>query len=946
MQHWHNVLRTAGDELWRLWAPSGRVNGAAATKAATDVTIPRMRAFIAGSSVTESPRGMAAMNLSLLLGARWAGTRSEEGWADAVAELEDIRDLVSPETKMLPLYDLAIGQLWYKRAGATEDLDDQAAAINALEVARGQVLEGSGVYCTASTYLGEVRLRFSSRSGDPVALEQAVQDFMAVLHETRARGVEKARSAVGLSAALWLRYQRGRDPDDLRVALFTALTALKDPDMTFKNLSLVHGLLGSLYGETHDVCDELKDLDASIAHWEQRLSMTTDDPVEEAIAHDNAGNAYSRRYAVRHDQADLGRAIHESRAALELAPAGTPVRGRIWTNLSRSLLEQGLIHQQERVLDDAVAAARAGLDDNFDAPNVRPRLRKQLACAILIRQAMFGASEDLETVVVEAISLLEGALAAFLVANATLPVKQRLTSRSMANGVQSLLVGLHLTRSRATSDLSANQGMGQDAKPGRYLSLAFAAAEASKAPLLTREVLRLQLSPPKELREGSSRWEALLLAEAAALDLYELLDDTEDFALRMRRMRRRQLVQTALEEEWDAMALSDSEAVRRHALRRRNDITGLAEALRARPAGCDLVSLVVPTYIDATGHQAKRMSFMVLREGAQHPVVLCEVDQDVMGRIITTMPAWAREETSVAPETQAAIVPLVQALSIGAGSSSRCLVLSPTTDTFALPWQMLFSRAGWTARDGGPLPVLIVPSHALTVTPLEGSDYVRTEDINVVRRLGIEDFDDLAPYLRFSTSGERRPSTGAAVFGNPTGDLPSAAEEAAEIATLLRTEAVLGSDATQAAVLRAVERADLIHIAAHVSVDAGHPLQSELALADGQLTGADLLSRLGAAHLVVLSACHSGYGESLGGGELAGFTTALLRAGIHSVVSSSWPVDDAASSFFMTTFHELRLRGRSTAAALAEAAAAVASEPGWEAPYYWAAFTLTQRSYA
>lgn len=889
---------------------------------------------------------MAAMNLSLLLGARWAGTRSKEDWADAVAELEGIRNPVSPETKMLALYDLAIGQLWYVRADATEDLDDQAAAISALEVARGQVLEGAGVYCTASTYLGELRLSFASRSGDPVALEQAVQDFIAVLQEKRARSVEKARSTVGLSAALWLRYQRGKDPDDLRVALSTALTALKDPDMTLKNLRLVHGLLGSLYGETHDVCDEPKDLDASIAHWEQRLSMSTDDPVEEAIAHDNAGNAYSRRYAAGHDQADLGRAIHESRAALELAPAGTGARGRIWTNLSLSLLQHGLLRQQESSLDDAVAAARAGLDDNFDGPDVQPRLRKQLAHAILVRQAMFGASGDLETVVDEAIPLLEGALASLLVANATLPVKQRLTSRSKANGVQSLLIGLHLTRSRAASDHSVNQGTGQDAKAGRHLSLAFAAAEASKAPLLTHEVLRLHLSPPKELRKTSASWEAMLLGEAAGLDLYELLDETDDFALVMRRMRRRQLVQTALEEAWDSMALSDSEAVRRHALRRRNDVTGLAEALRARPAGCDLVSLVVPTYIDATGHQAIRTSFVVLREGAQHPVVLCEVDQDVMGGVVATMPAWAREETSVAPETEAAIVPLVQALSVGAGRSSRCLVLSPTADTFALPWQMLFSRAGWTAPDGGPLPVLIVPSHALTVTPLEGSDYVRTEDINVVRRLGIEDADDLAPYLRFSTSGERRPSTGAAVLGNPTGDLPSAAEEAAEVATLLGVEALLGPDATRAAVLRAVERADLLHIAAHVTVDAQHPLQSELALADGQLTGADLLSRLGAAHLVVLSACHSGYGESLGGGELAGFTTALLRAGIHSVVSSSWPVDDAASSFFMTTFHELRLRGRTTAAALAEAAAAVASEPGWEAPYYWAAFTVTQRSYA
>src|SRR5262249_58458645 len=84
-----------------------------------------------------------------------------------------------------------------------------------------------------------------------------------------------------------------------------------------------------------------------------------------------------------------------------------------------------------------------------------------------------------------------------------------------------------------------------------------------------------------------------------------------------------------------------------------------------------------------------------------------------------------------------------------------------------------------------------------------------------------------------------------------------------------------GPDATARRVLKAMDGARLVHIAAHGSFRSDNPLFSSLSVADGPLTVHEL-ERLGSApRLLVLSACESGLSDVQSGDELMGFATAV-----------------------------------------------------------------------
>ena len=80
--------------------------------------------------------------------------------------------------------------------------------------------------------------------------------------------------------------------------------------------------------------------------------------------------------------------------------------------------------------------------------------------------------------------------------------------------------------------------------------------------------------------------------------------------------------------------------------------------------------------------------------------------------------------------------------------------------------------------------------------------------------------------------------------------------------------------------------------------------------------------------------------ERLGEG-LIGLTRGFLYAGSPRVVASLWEVDDRTTAELMKRFYKEMLgRGERPAAALRAAQTAFWRTKGWEAPYYWAAFTL------
>ena len=91
----------------------------------------------------------------------------------------------------------------------------------------------------------------------------------------------------------------------------------------------------------------------------------------------------------------------------------------------------------------------------------------------------------------------------------------------------------------------------------------------------------------------------------------------------------------------------------------------------------------------------------------------------------------------------------------------------------------------------------------------------------------------------------------------------------------------------------------------------------------------------------MLSACRTALGQEIKGEGLIGLTRGFFYAGAPRVISSLWQIDDRTTAAFMRPFYEAMLvRNERPAAALRSAQMAMWKTKGWDAPYYWAAFTM------
>lgn len=143
-------------------------------------------------------------------------------------------------------------------------------------------------------------------------------------------------------------------------------------------------------------------------------------------------------------------------------------------------------------------------------------------------------------------------------------------------------------------------------------------------------------------------------------------------------------------------------------------------------------------------------------------------------------------------------------------------------------------------------------------------------------------------------------------FGDPGSPsaLPWAREEAEQVGDAVHT----GAEVTKDAVLAALRRPGVVHIAGHGTFDPVVPLNSALWLADGHtLTVADLMGTRIRADLVVLTACGTGRGTATHGEDVIGLPRGLLVGGASAVVAPLWNVYDIPTARLAVALHQ-RLR--------------------------------------
>jgi CHAT domain-containing protein len=185
-------------------------------------------------------------------------------------------------------------------------------------------------------------------------------------------------------------------------------------------------------------------------------------------------------------------------------------------------------------------------------------------------------------------------------------------------------------------------------------------------------------------------------------------------------------------------------------------------------------------------------------------------------------------------------------------------------------------------------------------------------------------------------------------FANPDAlgapHLSYAVEEAQAVAALYRTQPFVGEEATEGQFKARAGRYGLVHVAAHSDYSPHSPLFSAILLAedeseDGRLETHEVFNLdLPQTDLVVLSACETHLGELSSGDELVGLERAFVRAGSPSLLTTLWPVDDAATAELMKRFYTHLRAGVPKAEALRLAQMETRKEH--LEPYYWAGFML------
>jgi CHAT domain-containing protein len=177
------------------------------------------------------------------------------------------------------------------------------------------------------------------------------------------------------------------------------------------------------------------------------------------------------------------------------------------------------------------------------------------------------------------------------------------------------------------------------------------------------------------------------------------------------------------------------------------------------------------------------------------------------------------------------------------------------------------------------------------------------------------------------------------------------AEEIARLAPAASTLKALDFDANRDAVLSpGLGQYRIIHFATHSLLDSEHPELSSVVLSlvdregrprNGFLRLYDIYNLRLNSDLVVLSACRTALGQEIKSEGLIGLTRGFLYAGAPRVVATLWEIDDRTTAEAMKRFYEGMLaRGERPAAALRAAQVSMWRTKGWDAPYYWAAFTF------
>lgn len=480
-------------------------------------------------------------------------------------------------------------------------------------------------------------------------------------------------------------------------------------------------------------------------------------------------------------------------------------------------------------------------------------------------------------------------MADLLLANAA-DVDQRIAIQNEQVGAFAELTRIHVRRADGDTDA------------GRR---AWAAHEAMRARTFLDALGEAELTVPAEVPAGLVAHEARLLARRATLRAW-MGERSPEFWESYRE------VQGELDHIWAAIRQEAPAAA------------AYTEVRQGRPADSDEITKTLTTL--ANGRTVVLANLVVLDDTRLGVIAL---RSDGSGPHVRGLPADVGE--------------LARFVRQNFGASGRVRPLA--ADMEDLFQHQLAPVADLLASVSDPGDVLLVcPTGFLHHVPLGAVD-TGGQPLLARNPVSLLPSGSFLRVVGATRSGSERPGPvgrRVAVFGDPTGDLHGTRAEALRLAGQFGVRPVLGRDVTVDAVIDALARTSVLHVAGHARFDATDPLNSGLVLADGLLTARDII-RLRAPNLslVTLSACETGVSATDAADELAGLTRALLLAGADSVLVSLWKVPDGPTADIMAAFYDgVGRRGLSRSDALREAVLAARENNGLSRFDRWAGFQL------
>jgi hypothetical protein len=153
------------------------------------------------------------------------------------------------------------------------------------------------------------------------------------------------------------------------------------------------------------------------------------------------------------------------------------------------------------------------------------------------------------------------------------------------------------------------------------------------------------------------------------------------------------------------------------------------------------------------------------------------------------------------------------------------------------------------------------------------------------------------------------------VAGDSRGDLPGAAAECGQVASLLGGDPLVGRRCSVEALAAPGPRLDFLHLAVHGYADSRAGGSSSLLFADDGveardgdgtrwISWAELVGLPWRARVVTFSGCSTAVGGPRHGRGLYGISQSAMNNGAGSVLASLWPVDDLQTAAFMTALYE------------------------------------------